>query len=408
MIVECSGQCGLAEPSSAVEQPGRPVDALYDPASLAEGGPPLFPPATPMTDFATNPFKYCVGNNIEVAASSNRLVAEHQCYKKCEAEAPCSGGACFCDGFFPGYDQADSDALCLPLDSCKSLCSHLPGCASVDMHRSLNRCFLNMLDCFDGSGEASPLWVPSPSYDHVMKMSIRRLEEIGKSLTEAEIRRLLVPQDYGLSWDQLNRYQDVVFANAGTYKVCGCVSVLDAGPVHRGHREGARLRPAVPPREAGVRPRNLREPGVRRVALLPGRRAGDQLAFQPARRAGGARQGGALPPRRRAGRPREGALVLRLRHGQAVPLRLLRHRHGRRVRAPGSGRHDGGRRGRRDAWRDACPDDAESDAEAVFFPGGSLGAGSRKPRRCAAAVAQSARGLAQLRSGREAAARSPR
>merc|ERR1719194_108266 len=118
MIVECSGQCGLAEPSLAVEQPGRPVDALYDVAALMQGPPPRFPPPMPMSDYAT------------------------QCYKKCEAEAPCTDEACFCDGFFPGYDQADSTALCLPEDSCKSLCSHLPDCASVDMHRTLNRCFL--------------------------------------------------------------------------------------------------------------------------------------------------------------------------------------------------------------------------------------------------------------------------
>merc|ERR1719171_2934961 len=53
MIVECSAQCGLAEPSAAVRQPGRPVDALYDPASKMQGGPPSFPADLDPTPFAT-------------------------------------------------------------------------------------------------------------------------------------------------------------------------------------------------------------------------------------------------------------------------------------------------------------------------------------------------------------------
>merc|ERR1719389_848670 len=74
----------------------------------------------------------------------------------------------------------------------------------------------------------------SDDYDHIMKTSIRRrLEEeqqIGRSLTEADIRKLLVPQDYGLSWSQLNRYDGIMFESAGTYKVCGCDSAVAGSP----------------------------------------------------------------------------------------------------------------------------------------------------------------------------------
>lgn len=239
MIVECSAQCGLAEPSAAVTQPGRPVDALYDPASKMEGGPPTFPADLDPTPFATGSAiqtdTYCKGNNIDVASSDNRLVAEHQCYKKCEAEAPCTEDYCFCDGltggFFPGYDQADSTALCLPQASCESLCSMLPECGSIDMHKTKDRCFLNTVDCFDGSGYASPLWATDENYNHIQKTSILRLEDmeaIGKSFTEADIRKLIAPQDYGLSWALLNRYEGVVFETAGTYKVCGCDSEVQS------------------------------------------------------------------------------------------------------------------------------------------------------------------------------------
>ena len=42
-----------------------------------------------------------------------------------------------------GYDQADSDALCLPRLHCAELCDSLgERCAGFDAHETKNRCFL--------------------------------------------------------------------------------------------------------------------------------------------------------------------------------------------------------------------------------------------------------------------------
>merc|ERR1719316_251683 len=88
------------------------------------------------------------------------IVQEHQCYRKCEETAPCLEGACFCDGFFEGHDGPDSTALCLPEAQCESLCARMGvDCYSVDMHRTLPRCFLNGPVC----GYLPP--TPDANYD---------------------------------------------------------------------------------------------------------------------------------------------------------------------------------------------------------------------------------------------------
>jgi len=178
---------------------------------------------------------YCPGNNIGLEV--NTYTQQHQCFHKCYKNAktsaePCEGDDCFCDGFFPGHDEADSTALCLDRDSCQQLCN-LMDCHSIDMHDSLPRCFLNA--GVPGVHPCDPVFrrdalAPSHDYDLLVKTldenSQRRLEALGRSLTSADVRHLLKAPDYGLSWNQVLRFTNVTFASAGTYRVCACDSAL--------------------------------------------------------------------------------------------------------------------------------------------------------------------------------------
>lgn len=154
------------------------------------------------------------------------MVMEHQCYRKCEAKAPCLDGACFCDGYFPGHDMADSTALCLPEDQCMSLCTHDPNCFSIDMHATLPRCFLNSAVC--AAGLATGTWTSDPDYKHLVKTGRRLgdLKEMGRRLSADHVRSLLQAPNYGLSWSELLRFDGLTFKQAGTYKVCACDSEI--------------------------------------------------------------------------------------------------------------------------------------------------------------------------------------
>merc|ERR1712100_26691 len=106
------------------------------------------------------------------------LHAGHLCYKKCYATESCIDASCFCDGFILGYDTVDSTSVCLDEQQCQWLCTHTAGCHSIDMHQSLNRCFLNMETCADTI--TASLLVPSADYDVFVKLTddnTRRLQE---------------------------------------------------------------------------------------------------------------------------------------------------------------------------------------------------------------------------------------
>jgi hypothetical protein len=225
MVIECSDQCGLAEGSSDVTAPTRPVDAYF-----AEYGKADTDELMPLSDYAPPfveyPEQYCHKNNLRIASSPSLMVTEHQCYRKCEAKAPCLDDACFCDGYFPGHDMADSTALCLPEDQCMSMCTHDPNCFSIDMHATLPRCFLNSAVC--ASGLATGKWTSDPDYKHLVKTGRRLgdLEKMGRRLSADHVRSLLQTPNYGLSWSELLRFDGLTFKQAGTYKVCACDSEI--------------------------------------------------------------------------------------------------------------------------------------------------------------------------------------
>merc|ERR1719171_1318904 len=63
------------------------------------------------------------------------LVNPHKCMVKCT-----DGKDEICDGF---DSLLSADALYLTRDACEMLCSSIKECLSIDMHPSLNRCYLN-------------------------------------------------------------------------------------------------------------------------------------------------------------------------------------------------------------------------------------------------------------------------
>jgi hypothetical protein len=83
--------------------------------------------------YTTDEGKYCTFQNV-----AQSLVSSHRCVNKCPADST--------DPDCKGTDTlllADSDALCLPREECETLCSSLTDCISIDMHKTLPRCYLN-------------------------------------------------------------------------------------------------------------------------------------------------------------------------------------------------------------------------------------------------------------------------
>jgi hypothetical protein len=92
--------------------------------------------------------------------------------------AKCPGGS-YCDGYDANL-AADSNAVCLPRSMCEALCDSIAECGSFDMHKSLNRCYLNEHYCDPGRNPYDypestdfdvemKIYTPSDEYDFVYK-----------------------------------------------------------------------------------------------------------------------------------------------------------------------------------------------------------------------------------------------
>jgi len=206
------------------------VNTLVDRPSLQEL--PRAADATASTySYTAMENKYCPANMLPPTG----LAENHQCYSKCYENAPCTDTeACFCDGFFPGHDTAESSALCLSQQQCEWLCSMTEGCHSIDMHREKNRCFLNTQVCKDHVDNSQ--LAPSADYDlriKVLDENERRLQSKahahGRKLSAAQLRQLLAAQDPGISWESVLRFRDLEISSGGEFKLCFCDSALLAG-----------------------------------------------------------------------------------------------------------------------------------------------------------------------------------
>jgi len=135
-------------------------------------------------------------------------------------------GSCFCSGYEGGYDTAESSSLCLDVEQCTDLCAQTPGCTSIDMHTSKDRCFLNTGDC--------ETLLPDPDYNVMFKQvddNTRRMMDRGRSLSAAQVRELIAGEDPGVSWDKLLRFDAVEFTAGGEFKLCFCDPSLVASGI---------------------------------------------------------------------------------------------------------------------------------------------------------------------------------
>jgi hypothetical protein len=235
MVIDCFGTCGFTEGSSSlVEAPTYAVLPTLDRPSQEVHEPKYPDTSAAKYTYTKLPGQYCPGSGWSMdTIPSDTLHAGHLCYKKCYATASCTDGSCFCDGFILGFDMADSTAVCLDTEQCQWLCSQTEGCHSIDMHKSKNRCFLNMDTCADTI--TAGLLVPSADYDVFVKMEddntrrLRGLQERGKTFTKKQVRQLLAAEDPGISWDKMYRFKDIEFSSGGEFKLCFCDSDLLPG-----------------------------------------------------------------------------------------------------------------------------------------------------------------------------------
>jgi len=228
MVIDCYGTCGVSEPSPSASIPAvngykefYPVNALIDRPSVMMRFAPEYPvnPPADYAPFSMTKSKYCPGNKLPIV--ENTLSAGHRCFQKCYGSETCTDESCFCGGFFPGYDTADSSAICLNQQQCEWLCAQTAGCHSIDMHKSKDRCFLNT--------EVCDVLHESADYNLLVKNvddNTRRLQEMGRQLTAAQVRELLAAKDPGISWDSILRFRDIEFTSGGKFKLCFCDSAL--------------------------------------------------------------------------------------------------------------------------------------------------------------------------------------
>jgi hypothetical protein len=207
--------------------------------------------------------RYCPGNLDWAALSNGAELRAASCAVQC-AEG-CEGEDCFCDGYLAGYDASGAQlvhdhplALCATEAGCKELCARTDGCGSIDMHRTLPRCFLNRAQEFV---EGVPFaqckdedLMKDSEYDLLredLDVCGERLASLGRGYDPKEwCESADTSEGHGLSFsccysaaagrcakcaDRVHeapgRVDVLTFAPvqfpAGTYTVCGCDAELD-------------------------------------------------------------------------------------------------------------------------------------------------------------------------------------
>jgi hypothetical protein len=162
--------------------------------------------------------RYCGNANKKWTAP--KFLAPFQCYNQCQGPCPLLGG-CTCGGFYAGFDDETSNSLCVPGKLCRQLCDSTPGCDSYEMHRDLDRCFLNIEEnCGDYNEDTL---AAHPLYD----LWIARHDPNQEALSpyNGPVEDHSYTPDYAsLAAYAVDRlvFKDVLFTAGGTYKLCFC------------------------------------------------------------------------------------------------------------------------------------------------------------------------------------------
>jgi len=144
-LIPRTGECGRSAVSGGVVLDGAAASyanyGSWSPRARGEGT----GREVTMSHYAVHRFKWA-RQNTRVQDHPDARVQQAQCHRKCAVEMcqqAANGATCWCDGHFPGFDTAESNALCLPRLHCMELCDALgSNCVGVDVHETLNRCFL--------------------------------------------------------------------------------------------------------------------------------------------------------------------------------------------------------------------------------------------------------------------------
>jgi len=168
--------------------------------------------------------RFCRLNNL--LEGSPELLTRNLCYPKCSDG--CTGDACFCEGYYQGFDTEESAALCLPRVECEHLCTLLgEACFGIDMHEENPRCFLNGPGCaaqLAAGAEGGEGLGYDTSYSFLVKSELpkRNLQEVQVNWASSARGELVLKP--GVSTTYNLRFSDLTFTSAGRYKVCFCDS----------------------------------------------------------------------------------------------------------------------------------------------------------------------------------------
>jgi hypothetical protein len=262
-VIDCGGSCGVSRPTAAVTLPMNAgsittwaelvsynnfVDVAHeDEWNTQDRATVKYGIKNTVVSRVYNAIDnaYVPGDNLDLGSyqvvlmSDTYDLTEHQCYAKCKV--PCEGPRCFCSGYLHGYDFETSNALCADQNLCEFLCDSIEDCGSIDMHKDLDRCFLNAKDLVttpdtnrDATTHLDNL-AADPSYKVLVPRTFARTatepadgnEEIPH---DSELGPLpdpvVVVKDHGFSWSNMLRFKGITFQSGGTFKLCFCDSTL--------------------------------------------------------------------------------------------------------------------------------------------------------------------------------------
>jgi hypothetical protein len=226
MVVNCQDTCGRADASEYAYAATPWPEVVAVNTKDYSGDVTVEEPYTVDGLYTTIEDRYCRGHNLG-SPSTTELVKTNLCYDKCKDG--CTGDACFCGGYYQGFDTEESTALCLPQVECEHLCTLLgDACWGVDMHKTNPRCFLNGPV---GGGCQDQVQALTPGeglgYDTSYNLLQKSAGAPARKLSTAHInwaasaRGELVLKP-GVSTTYNLRFTDLSFSSSGTFKVCFC------------------------------------------------------------------------------------------------------------------------------------------------------------------------------------------